>query len=152
MPPVIVPRVGKDIKRLSAYNGVMDQPVRQFVLLHHVLSDGEHWDLGFEVGDVLATWQILENPVEAVEAGTAAPAQLPARRIGDHRRAYLEYEGPISRGRGHVVRVDRGPWRLIDESPSAWTIRLAGSRLVGVFFLRRVSGSPEAWTFQRRAV
>jgi hypothetical protein len=41
---------------------------------------------------------------------------LEAERIADHRAIYLDYEGPISGGRGGVRRVWRVGCRLLGES------------------------------------
>jgi hypothetical protein len=36
-------------------------------------------------------------------------------RLPDHRRVYLDYEGPISGGRGEVVRVEAGTFRSDED-------------------------------------
>ena len=47
----------------------------RFVILHHTVHGGEHWDLMLEHGDVLLTWQLFSDP-------TASPVfPLRARRI-----------------------------------------------------------------------
>jgi hypothetical protein len=103
-----------------------------FVLLEHTLPDGIHWDLMVELPGrpLLATWRLAENPL-------TWRAGVPAERIGDHRQAYLDYEGPVSDGRGEVRRLDRGPCDVLadDHAGSLW-LRLAGARLAGVFELR----------------
>jgi hypothetical protein len=33
-------------------------------------------------------------------------------RIADHRRSYLDYEGPVSGNRGQVIRVESGVYSL----------------------------------------
>ena len=76
-------------------------PLR-FVILHHTVHGGEHWDLMLEQGNTLLTWQLLREPFEL------ASLPIPARRIGDHRKAYLDYEGSLSRNRGDVRRVGEG--------------------------------------------
>lgn len=166
----------------------MDQPLR-FVVLHHLLADGQHWDLMLErpagsaapgtprgISDAgaqgaagssprgpadietssvpglsppvntLATWQLMADPVGTAAPGVSGP--IPARRIGDHRMAYLEYEGPVSRGRGHVRRVDGGVYELVAEQPDRWVLRLAGSRLSGRFALTGLADGAEG-IFQR---
>lgn len=40
--------------------------------------------------------------------GLRPPAALGAERLADHRRVYLEYEGPLSGDRGEVRRVASG--------------------------------------------
>jgi len=66
-----------------------------------------HWDLVVEVPgqERLATWRLSENPI-------GMGAAIAAERIADHRRIYLEYEGPLSGGRGWVRRVDGGDAQL----------------------------------------
>lgn len=103
-----------------------------FVLLHHRLSDKEHWDLCLDLGECLATWQILRDPRGTPDKTSSG---YPARRIGDHRREYLEYEGPISGDRGEVRRVDQGTWTPVELGPTAWTVRLEGEGLKGVYRL-----------------
>ena len=102
----------------------------RFVLLEHRWN-GVHWDLMFETapGGLMPTW--------AIDAPVVPGRDLPARRLADHRAAYLDYEGEISGGRGTVRRVDRGVYE-----PLAWTddlvrVRLEGAQLVGLAVLRR---------------
>jgi hypothetical protein len=125
----------------------MDQSAREFVVLRHVLADGEHWDLLLDRGDALATWQLLDDPADLAPRGPLR--SLRARPIGDHRRAYLTYEGPVSGGRGHVTRVDRGTHAVLEQHADAWALRLSGARLAGRFNLRRVGPPADAWELQR---
>jgi hypothetical protein len=118
---------------------VMPQSPPPFVLLHHLLPEGDHWDLCLDQGDTLATWQLMEDPTGP---GSGA-AFLPARRIQDHRRAYLEYEGPVSGNRGEVVRIDRGPYVLLERQPRRWVFQLAGSILIGTYELASTGDSDE---------
>lgn len=43
---------------------------------------------------------------------TGQTTHLPAQRLPDHRRLYLDYEGAVSGNRGHVSRLARGTYRL----------------------------------------
>ena len=115
----------------------MSEPPSQFVLLHHVLPDGEHWDLCLDQGQTLATWQLLTYP--SLQISQADP--IPARRLADHRRAYLDYEGPVSGGRGHVTRVDRGTYVLLDRQPDRWVVRLSGSVMIGTYEIAAIADS-----------
>jgi hypothetical protein len=126
--------------------GAMAERETSFALLHHRQPAGDHWDLMLERGDALATWQIWDDPQRLTEV--RHPGPLRARRIGDHRRAYLTYEGPLSRNRGEVHRVDAGSYRLIDERPEKWQFLLEGQILRGVFVLLAVPDS-EDWHFRR---
>jgi len=86
------------------------------VLLRHDLPDGSsHIDWMFaqdaEARRRLVTFRTTPRPDEIMHAG----AVLAVERIGDHRPAYLEYEGPISGDRGNVARVARGQYRFADD-------------------------------------
>ncbi|MFH1109324.1 MAG: DNA polymerase ligase N-terminal domain-containing protein [Planctomycetota bacterium] len=111
----------------------------RFVILHHRLDHGEHWDLMLESGDVLLTWQLLRDPTDP------AGYPIPARRIGDHRKAYLTYEGPLSRNRGTVRRVDSGAVEFEETTPQYCRFMLGGRRLGGMFLLRQ---DAQGWTFE----
>jgi hypothetical protein len=71
-------------------------------------------------GEKLATWQVEIPPEKWREH-----ANLPAKRIDDHRKIYLTYEGEISNGRGHVKRVDQGRAAIFSQG-KAWRVRLCG--------------------------
>lgn len=97
----------------------------RFVILEHdhpVL----HWDLMLETGDVLKTWRLPAPP--PVDGSKAEP-------IGDHRRMYLDYEGPVSGNRGTVKRWDQGDYETVMQNATAWTVRLQGTKWQGIVSL-----------------
>ncbi len=73
--------------------------IRQFVILEHDFPF-LHWDYLIEDGEMLASWRLMVAPGNGISAL--------ATRIGDHRRHYLTYEGPVSGNRGAVRRVQAG--------------------------------------------
>jgi DNA polymerase Ligase (LigD) len=96
-----------------------------------------HWDLFLEDGPELRTWRLygLPGPNELVRA---AP-------VGPHRLVYLDYEGPVSGGRGNVRRFDAGTFEWIVDEPGRVVVCLAGQILSG----RAVYVDSESnWTFQ----
>ncbi len=98
-----------------------------------------------EAGPALATWRLAADPTASGEIpGTGG---VPARRIADHRPAYLDYEGPVSGNRGHVRQVDAGTYSLLEQSADCWVVRLSGSRLRGVYHL---PAGQAAGTLRRR--
>ncbi len=105
----------------------MSEPERRFVVLHHVTREGEHWDLMLERDGVLATWQLSVQPQSLAAVG----ASILARRISDHRLAYLEYEGPVSGDRGYVQRVDAGTYRFMQQGQDRWVVGCSGQVLRG---------------------
>ena len=87
-----------------------------YVILHHTGFGEPHYDLMFEPspGTSLMTWRASDWPLAAGDDLT---------RIGDHRREYLEYEGPVSNDRGEVKRVAEGRC-AVSASESQVTIEL----------------------------
>ncbi len=115
----------------------------RYVILHHKLSDGEHWDFMLEQAGVLATWQ-LATPPQGDQ-----PTSIPAVRISDHRLAYLDCEGPISGDRGCVTQYDAGTYAPIKATPSVIQFQLDGSILHGTYALIQTKDAPaEQWRFQ----
>ncbi len=93
----------------------------RFVILRHITPDDcdqpTHWDWMFELDESLATWSIDVLPISEV---------VHARRIADHRLAYLDYEGPVSRNRGVVSTIDRGEYAIVEWSDEVIELELAG--------------------------
>lgn len=81
----------------------------RFVILFHDLplaaGRGPHFDWMFEESDHLRTWASESLPNHD---GVA----IPAVALPPHRRDYLEYQGPVSGGRGTVTRIRRGTHHL----------------------------------------
>lgn len=111
----------------------------RFVVLEHD-HPTLHWDLMLEAGDKLRTWRLAQPPEK--EAGP-----IPATALGDHRKMYLDYEGPVSGGRGSVVRWDSGEFACADAAaePHLEMILFHGSRLHGCWLLQHLDGAD--WQF-----
>jgi len=72
------------------------------VLLRHTLPDGSShldWMIEIDPGARLVTFRL---------AAAMGDGPFEAERIGDHRRDYLDYQGPVPGGRGEVERVVGG--------------------------------------------
>jgi hypothetical protein len=67
---------------------------------------------------------------------------LSAESIADHRLAYLDYEGPVSRERGSVQRWDTGSVDWLEQSAELIRLKVAGTRLHGELSLRRPNTAP----------
>jgi len=118
----------------------------RFVVLRHDLSGSVHWDLMLDFGEVLATWQFGFDPCGPGE-GDGFSARV--RRIGDHRRLYLDYEGPVSGDRGRVTRVDGGDYELLSRRADVWVLRVEGEKLSGVYELSLLAGVDDVWEWRR---
>ena len=101
-----------------------------------------HFDLMLQVGDALATWQLAQLPTSL-----AVGQSLPATQLPDHRLAYLDYEGPVSRGRGSVRIAQAGTWRGERTGPGSWVFSLHGQHVTADFALRQLHG--RQWELSR---
>jgi hypothetical protein len=70
----------------------------------------------------------------------------PAERISDHRLAYLDYEGPVSGGRGTVACEDRGEYHALDLSAGRVVVELQGAAVRGRMEMTHVDG--DRWRAQ----
>ena len=122
----------------------MAEPVKRFVILHHTSCDRPHWDFLLEQDASLATWQLYHDPL------AEAKEEWELSRIADHRKFYLDHEGPVPGNRGEVQRVCSGTYALLEKNSQAWTIHLRSAALAGEFELRRVEG--EQWLMRRVGV
>jgi hypothetical protein len=123
----------------------------RFVILEHDHPE-LHWDLMLEVGEVLRTWRLTAPPA----TGQAVAGEA----IADHRRMYLDYEGPVGGNRGAVQRWDAGTYEggLPTEIRPGEEIafEFQGGRICGPAVLRfegeerwtlQVGGSPKSGSF-----
>jgi hypothetical protein len=107
----------------------------RFVILEHdhpVL----HWDLMLEADGVLQTWRLAEAP----EPGK----DIDAIALGDHRIAYLDYEGPVSGNRGTVRRWDAGNFTEL-PADDCRVLTFDGARVRGRAKLKSLGGA--SWRF-----
>jgi len=103
----------------------------RFVILEHDYPQ-LHWDLMVEAGPALRTWR-LPAPLR--------PGQtIPATSLFDHRLLYLDYEGPISGGRGRVSRWEHGTFTGQVQTQPPIVLHLQGERLRGILHLEHVQG------------
>jgi hypothetical protein len=91
-----------------------------------------------ERGEVLLTWRLSLEPVDR------SSLPIPAERIFDHRRAFLDFEGRLSGDQGTVRRVDLGTAELEEVTETRVVVKLSGRRLNGRFTL---VGEGDDWTF-----
>lgn len=109
------------------------------MILEHRREQGVHWDFMLEWGDVLRTWSLQQPP----DSG----GEIVATGLPDHRKQFLDYEGPVSEGRGNVTRWGFGTYRLLDESYRMVQAELVGQKLAGRATLSRQCDEAETWSF-----
>ena len=110
----------------------------RFVILAHD-HPSPHWDFMLEAEEVLRTWRLGRLP----HPGTT----LSAEPLPDHRKAYLDYEGPVSGGRGTVARADAGNYCILESDPTAMVLRLDNGRNRMLATLL-VNGDAQLWRFE----
>lgn len=111
----------------------------RFVILEHRLERGVHWDFMLEWGEILRTWSLQQPP----DSG----GEIVAKGLPDHRKQFLDYEGPVSKGRGSVNRWGSGTFRLLEESCRTVQVELLGQRIAGTATLSCHSDDAAAWSF-----
>ena len=116
-------------------------PFLRYVILRHdpPAGSGEHvhWDLMLDNGTTLWTWSMEAMP----ETGKPVAAQ----RIADHRRVYLDYEGPVSRNRGTVVRQESGQYTILNDQETSLQVQMKSPNRSGVLQLTRDGNEPTRW-------
>jgi hypothetical protein len=134
----------------------------RFVLLYHdcpsTYPRQSHWDLMLETGDVLRTWALKKLPRdwEAAHEHTrskypqcpllAADNAVAAEQLGEHRRDYLEFEGPVSGNRGAVIRIAAGSFDVQWETPLGWCLSLSSPTISGGVVLDAADDKQTSWT------
>ena len=112
---------------------------RRFAILEH-RWEGIHWDFLVEDGPTLRTWAVNAPIVEGVD--------LPALELPQHRRAYLDYEGEVSGGRGTVRRRDEGTCEVVEWGEGRVRLTVRGGQLVGSVELWCVEEGRPDWRFR----
>jgi len=108
----------------------------RFVILTHDWPV-PHWDFLVEAGSVLRAWRLLAEPEAEID--------IRAEPNFDHRLLYLDYEGPLSGGRGSVTRWDTGTCEWRADEPDRAEVALRGSKLVGRVSISRAG---DGWVFR----
>ena len=108
----------------------------RFVILTHDWPT-PHWDYLVESGSVLRAWRLLAEPV--------AETDIPAEPNFDHRLFYLDYEGPLTDGRGSVSRWDAGECEWLADTADRVEVELRGAKLAGRAMIRRTA---DGWAFR----
>jgi hypothetical protein len=116
----------------------VDYGVRRYAVLQHSGVDEPHYDLLFETGETssLVTFRLAEWPLTKGQV---------ARKLKDHRRLYLTYEGEIPGGdRGRVDRVAEGQVR-VTGGPGGWEMRHPDGRVLVWIEPDELDPSSENW-------
>ena len=115
------------------------------VLRHELPPDDPrdaHFDLMLEEEDVLLTWELSQwPPVKTVDDNE--PQFI--HRLPDHRLDYLDYEGPVSKGRGNVSRVDSGTFEWLVKTGKQWSLLFNGKLCHGLLTFQILDPEHQRW-------
>jgi hypothetical protein len=126
--------------------------MHRFVVQQHYRdSDDWHFDLMLECGEALVTFTSGVPPDDDSRLPTLV------RQLGNHRLAYLEYQGEVSGGRGWCTIYDQGQFEWLVPGPETCpvarlgetahptedtiVVRLAGEKMKGTYRLTRETKS-----------
>lgn len=110
----------------------------RFTISHHTgAKEGDHFDLLLERDDALCTFRLRS-------ADFAAPQQ--ALPIPDHRKLYLDYEGPVTGGRGRVRIVDTGSYETDEWTDDRIQLAMFGRKVRTRVRLTRGPAREGPWT------
>jgi len=119
------------------------------VLLRHDLPGGDFhfdWLIDAGAGRGLITFRLGQRFDLGRQVDLGDRRSFVAARLADHRRRYLDFEGPISGGRGRVVRLAHGSVRVLAEQ--ADRLGLVGSLGSWSGVLVGCRGQGDAWRFE----
>jgi len=92
-----------------------------------------HFDLMLEKDGRLITFELQLLPI--------AGEKIAVRPLPSHRVDYLDYEGPVLQGRGHVTQWTKGNYVTASESLEKWIVELYSPRLTARVVLIRPAES-----------
>ncbi|MAE65435.1 MAG: hypothetical protein CMJ18_14285 [Phycisphaeraceae bacterium] len=117
------------------------EPGRRTVLLRHVTKGGHHFDWMLEPpGPDAAPERLWTARVRLPSWCWRRAVTLDLQAIGAHRRAYLDYEGPVSGDRGDVRRVDEGRFDPAVWSDDLLVLKVQMGHYRGGLRVQRVAG------------
>lgn len=103
----------------------------RFVIQKHYRRKSVHFDLMLESGNALKTWSFTRPLKEYKSRFTVQPI----RQLPDHRKAYLAYEGKVSRNRGTMKIWDRGVYQRIVWEDGFKAVVVKGRRIAGMLVI-----------------
>ena len=114
-------RVGRTISNMGS-----GQFELRFVVLRHEGVPEPHYDLMFETeaGSEQLAWRVDRWPLE-----NGAPTQA----LAQHRRAYLDYDGPVTGNRGSVRQTAAGRHRVRQNHPVMLIVELEDGTVLRLF-------------------
>ena len=105
----------------------------KFVVQHHT-NGRDHFDLMIEYGESLLTWQVSALNLKLLLDGN----RVEVKRIHEHRREFLSYEGLISGNRGSVKIFDSGECKSVLFDKDIIELKMRGSIFKGIIRVQKL--------------
>ncbi len=103
-----------------------------------------HWDLRFEINDVLKSWALPKNPPQKIGEKRLAVS------VPDHPIEYALFEGIIPSGNygaGKVKIWDHGTFETLEKSKKKMIVSIKGKKLKGKYCLLHFKPEEKNWLF-----
>jgi DNA ligase D-like protein (predicted 3'-phosphoesterase) len=122
------------------YRGNLARPI--YVIQEHHASS-LHWDLRFEINEVLKSWALPKGAPKGNERRLAV-------QVPDHPIEYAAFEGTIPEGNygaGRVKIWDNGTFELESKKPNKIVVIIKGNKLKGRYCLLHFKPKERNWLF-----
>ncbi len=103
-----------------------------------------HWDLRFEIDEVLKSWALPKIPPQKEGEKRLAVA------VDDHPMEYALFEGEIPAGNygaGQVTIWDRGTFEILEREGKKLVVDIKGDKLKGRYCLLHFKPQEKNWLF-----
>jgi len=103
-----------------------------------------HWDLRFEIDDVLKSWALPKIPPQTEGEKRLAVA------VDDHPIEYALFEGNIPAGNygaGEVKTWDSGTFEILEKEPKKIIVEIKGKKIKGRYCLLHFKPNEKNWLF-----
>jgi len=103
-----------------------------------------HWDLRFEIDEVLKSWALPKSPPKKEGEKRLAV------QVDDHPLEYALFEGNIPEGNygaGKVKIWDRGTFEVVEQTDKKLVVNIKGDKLQGKYCLLYFKPNEKNWLF-----
>jgi hypothetical protein len=115
-------------------------------VIHHHLAEKEHYDFMIETkeNEMLTTWRIALSDLDLLQKG----AEVKAQRIQNHKKFFLDYEGPLSSGKGSIIIFDSGFCKINLKAGNRFECEISGEIFKGII---RITPAENGFSYIRHS-
>lgn len=103
-----------------------------------------HWDLRFELNEILKSWALPKSPPQKEGEKRLAV------QVDDHPIEYAQFEGDIPAGNygaGQVKIWDKGTFEILEKERKKLIVDIKGNKLHGKYCLLHFKPNEKNWLF-----